>query len=432
MAVAVGATVLMSLTWPHNYDEAYNYIYFADRGFRYIVTNYHAPNNHVFFTLFQGLIPRGMVEWEPIVLRIPNLFASAALIGVLAWDRERLWASPLKAVAIVFAGMFAVQFLGQARGYHLATLLTTLALLSAVRLVERPWGPIMAAGLMALATWTIPTFAYGAPIIGIYYALERRVRAAFAYSAVFVLLVLLLYRPIMGQILSDYTSSFSRFRPLGEYALDVAANSFFLPALLAAVLLGLGAWALVRSLPLIGKDADAARAFLFLGFPVVFVIVAEVITALGVAASPFVRNMVFLPAFVLVGLWKAPTWKSAYLRWAAVLLISVNVVLGIVWWTNIANGSGIVDYEGTAIGQTPDLRPLLDEGLGVVEIRCAWTDEPTCRLYERGLVAHGILVTYTTEEVPASACVMGKYPPRPGTGIEVLLKDGQSRLVCFG
>ncbi|MGH8935091.1 MAG: hypothetical protein ACRDXD_02295 [Acidimicrobiia bacterium] len=76
--------------------------------------------------------------------------------------------------------------------------------------------------------------------------------------------------------------------------------------------------------------------------------------------------------------------------------------------------------------------PLLDDDLDVAEARCGWTDEWTCRLYERRLVDHGITVTYPKDEVPVGPCVVGEHPPRPGTGIEVVLGDGRYGLVCYG
>jgi hypothetical protein len=431
-AVGLIAALIMSLTWPLNYDEAFNYLYFADRGFRFTVTDYSYPNNHVLFTLIQALIPRRLVEADPYVLRIPNLFLSAALVGVLARDSRRAWAGSLKALAIVFAGPSALQYFGQARGFQLGTLLAALALLAALRWADRRWGWVAAALLMALATWAVPTFAYGAPILTAYYGLRRDLRAAVGYSVLYLAVAMALYGPILDQVFSQRTNSFSQFRPFGDYAGDLVSSSFFLPTLLAIALFGLAGWAWLRSILVAEIEPEAGRAFLFIGFPLAFVLIAEVIPALGIAASPFVRSASFLPAFLLVGLWNAPTWKVPTWRWAATGLMAINLALGVGWWQGIADGSGITNFHGTAFGQTPRLDPLLDDDLAVAAVRCGWTDEWTCRLYEQRLIDHGITVAYPKEEVPAGTCVVGKHPPRPGTGIEVVLEDGRRGLVCYG
>ncbi|MGH9053955.1 MAG: hypothetical protein ACRDWX_13290 [Acidimicrobiia bacterium] len=311
-------------------------------------------------------------------------------------------------------------------------MLAVLALHAAVRWADRPWGWVAAAFLMALATWAVPTFAYGAPILTAYYGLRRDLRAAVGYSLLYLAVALAFYGPILDQLFSERTNSFSQFRPFGEYAGDLVSSSFFLPTLLAVVVLGLAGWAFLRSIPVADTESAAGRAFLFIGFPLAFLLIAEAIPALGIAASPFVRSASFLPAFLFVGLWNAPTWKVPPWQWAATGLMAINLALGVGWWQNIADGSGITNFHGTAFGQTPRLDPLLDDDLDVAEARCGWTDEWTCRLYERRLVDHGITVTYPKDEVPVGPCVVGEHPPRPGTGIEVVLGDGRYGLVCYG
>lgn len=429
VATGLTASLIMALVWPFNYDEGFNYLYYADRGFRFTITDYAYPNNHMLFTLVQGTIPRRLVDLEPLVLRLPNLFVSVTLVVALAWDRTRLKTGPLRALAIVFAGPFALQYFGQARGFQLGTVLAALGLLAAIRLSDRPWGPVAAAGLLALAAWSVPTFAFGAPVVAVWLLLRRDVRGAFTYSALFLGIATLLYAPVLGQLVSDRTNSFSTFRPLGEYAGDLVSSSFFLPLGLSIVafVLGISAW-LRSTTKLRDSDNRSAKTFLFGGFCLAFVLVAELLPLADISASPFVRNASFFPAFVLFGLWNAPWSRFASL--AIAVLIGLNVMLGIGWVSKIADGSGVVAFRGTVSGQTPRLDELID--MGVAELHCGWTDEWTCRLYEARLRAAGIKLVYPLENVPSGPCVVGEYPPLPGTGIEVVERDGATGLVCYG
>lgn len=419
----------MALVWPINYDEGFNYLYYADRGFRFTITDYAYPNNHVLFTLIQAMIPRRLVDQEPLVLRLPNLLVSVALVVALAWDRTRLKSGPLRALAIVFAGPFALQYFGQARGFQIGTAFAALGLLTAIRFSSRPWGAAGAAGLIALAAWSVPTFAFGAPIVAVWFLLRRDARGAFVYSVLFAGTATLLYAPVLGQLLSDRTNSFSEFRPLGEYSGDLVSNSFFLPLGMSIAVLVLGILAWFRSSArLRGSDGRSAKTFLFVGFCLMFVLIAEFVTLADIAASPFVRNASFFPAFVLVGLWNAPL--SRFTRLVIAALIGLNVLLGVAWVSHIADGSGIVAFRGTTSGQTPRLDELLN--MAVAELHCAWTDEWTCRLYEARLQAAGINLVYPLEHVSPGPCIIGNHPPLPGTGIEVVARDGATGLVCYG
>ena len=79
-------------------------------------------------------------------------------------------------------------------------------------------------------------------------------------------------------------------------------------------------------------------------------------------------------------------------------------------------------------------RQLIDDALAgedLAEIRCAWTDEWTCRLYEKHFVDRGVLVTPLVATIEATECAVGRYPPQSGTGIDLIYRDGSKRLVCF-
>jgi len=435
--VAVVGFVLtwqMALSWPHNYDEAFNYLFFADRGPRFAVTDYSYPNNHIFFSLIQGLIPRSLADSVPLALRGPNFFISAALLVVLTAEIWRRWTTLPKAVALVFAGPWALMYFPVARGYQLGALLTAAALLLVARYADLRWTPSAAAVMIALAAWTVPTFAFGAPIVAALYALRRRWRDATVYSTVFVVLAFLLYVPVLDQLFGDSTNSVTPALPFTRFARALGGELFFLPDWASLIILAMGAAALVLAIRTLLQPAEADErtrwSFLLLGFALTFVISAELITLFTDVSSPFVRNAAFASLFVPVGIWASELWRYRVVQVVIVGLLAWNVLLGVDLYQGVTDGSEVLAFEGTYLGHTPRLDELVDDG-EVVEIRCFWTDTPTCELYQAQFEDNGVTVSLMVDTIGATECVLGSHPPQLGTGIDVVYRTGERKLVCF-
>lgn len=235
----------------------------------------------------------------------------------------------------------------------------------------------------------------------------------------------------LDQVFSDRVNAMSSFLPPGEYTAALARESAFLPWPVTAAVMVLATAVLVRAARGRLEDPEAGRAFLLLGYGLCFVLLTEMIPRIGIAASPFVRNASFLPVFLVVGLWSGVSGLGPVWRWALATVLAVNVVLGVVWWVGIVEGSGITSHAGTAFGQTPRLEALLEVAPAVAEARCAWTDEWVCRLSEPKLGEHGIEFTYPVPDLVSGPCLIGEHPPRPETGIELVLSDGRKGLVCY-
>src|SRR5512139_1237710 len=54
---------------PIAYDEAYTFLNFASKSFKYILADYSAPNNHILHTILVGVAYR-MFGGEPWVVRL--------------------------------------------------------------------------------------------------------------------------------------------------------------------------------------------------------------------------------------------------------------------------------------------------------------------------------------------------------------------------
>src|ERR1041384_401379 len=63
------------------YDEAYTFIQYASKPFKYILADYSAPNNHIFHTILMGIAFRffGGHAW---VLRLPAFTAGVLMIPI--------------------------------------------------------------------------------------------------------------------------------------------------------------------------------------------------------------------------------------------------------------------------------------------------------------------------------------------------------------
>lgn len=436
VAVAVVGLLIawqMALNWPHNYDEGFNYLFFSQRGFRFTVDNYTYPNNHILFTLIQATIPRSLVDAEPLILRIPNALISAGLLVVLTTRVRRRWTGVPMAIALVLAGPWSIIFFPVARGYQLGALLVAVALLVAARYPDEPWTPPVAGLTMALAAWAVPTFAYGAPILAIVWALRREWRSAAVYSGVFGTVAFVMYLPVLDQLFSDSTNSVNAALSITRFARDLTRELFFLPDPAALILVGLSLWALVvagRRVAAGSDDAGARWAFLLVGYPVVFVVSAELITLLTDVSTPFFRNAAVASLFLPVGIWASSLWARPLVRVLLVGLLAWNTLLGLDLYFGVANGSEIVSYEGTFIGQTPRLDDVLAEE-DLAEIRCFWTDEWTCKLYEDHFTERGVVMTTLVDSIEATGCAVGHHPPMAGTGIDLIYTDGHRGLVCF-
>ncbi|NNC91471.1 MAG: hypothetical protein HKN80_03145 [Acidimicrobiia bacterium] len=432
-ALGLIVTWQMSLSWPHNYDEGFNYLFFGERGFRFTVDNYTYPNNHILFSLIQAAIPRSLVDAEPLVLRIPNIFISAGLLVVLTAEIRRRWSSVPLALALVLAGPWSIIFFPVARGYQLGALLVAGTLLIVSGYPDERWTPPVAATLMALAAWTVPTFAFGAPVLTALWIARRRWRAAAVYSAVFVVLAFLLYLPVIDQLFGASAAGRNPRSGFTRFARDITGELFFLPDWAALIVVGIGGWALAEAgrRLLAGTDDIRARwTALLLGYPVVFVLVAELLPRFTDVTTPFFRNATFASLFIPAGIWASSLWSRPIVKILLVGLLVWNSILGLNLYLGVTDGSRIVDYEGTVVGQTPRLDRVL-AGEDLAEIRCAWTDEWTCRLYEKHFEDRGVLVTPLVDTIEATECAVGRYPPVSGTGIDLMYRDGAKRLVCF-
>ena len=120
------------------YDEAANYILFADRPFVSIFTIYTMPNNHILHTVFMrlSLLIFGNSE---VALRLPAYFAGVLCIPVTYFLTRALFATEVVAFIATLGVSISTQLVEysvSSRGYALQCLFTLVSFLFLVRLLK--------------------------------------------------------------------------------------------------------------------------------------------------------------------------------------------------------------------------------------------------------------------------------------------------------
>ena len=148
---------------PMRYDEAYTFTHYASTPFYLALSNYSAPNNHLFHTLLVR-VAYLLLGNHPWVLRLPALIAGILLVPA-SYVTARTFFD--KYAALLAAGLVAsssalIEYSTNARGYTLLCLFSLLTLVLAAYLLRSP-GPaawVLFSLLSALGFYTIPTMLY--------------------------------------------------------------------------------------------------------------------------------------------------------------------------------------------------------------------------------------------------------------------------------
>jgi hypothetical protein len=438
--MAAAAALALSGPVPLTYDEAANYTALASRGLAYAVTHYPTPNNHVAFTALQALLvrPQWIQAW-PLLLRIPNLLLVAVLLVLLAHLlRRHAPLSPAGAVlaaaaALICAPLFTTYLL-VARGYLAGALL----LLGAIAVAGASRPPWITAALLALATWTVPTFGYAAPgVLAVAAWVRNRAgeekgsrvlrvaRDLAAAAAVWGLLVAVLYAPILPEMLTQRTN-WRSYAPPGHFTLGIVRRLTNIPGtvagLVALVTSALAALAAVRR-------SEAPRRHLMallIASVASFLVAAEALALARVAPTPFWRNLLFAPLVPPVVVALALPSLSRAGRAVAWTLLLANAGLG-AWAAGTSFLAGHPwDYRGfMALSPTP-LERALSQGEPLVDARCDSLAEAVCTVYAARLPG----LSFGPIEAGALPCFPGTVPPPQGLGITVTVREGRRRL-CF-
>lgn len=172
LVCAVGIRVAF-LAQPMRYDEAYTYLRYASKPIYVALSDYSAPNNHVFHTLLVHLSTR-LLGGAPWAIRLPALLAGIALVPATYAAGRALYGrdAALLAAALVAASSALIEFSVNARGYTLLALCALLILALAVylRRADNPAAWVLFALLSALGFYTLPVMLYPFGIVAVWLA----------------------------------------------------------------------------------------------------------------------------------------------------------------------------------------------------------------------------------------------------------------------
>lgn len=153
---------------PIGYDEAYTFINFSSKPFKFILADYHAPNNHIFNSLLIGIVYRifGNHTW---IVRLPAFLAGVLCIPVSFIAARRFFTTPqaLAVAAVLAVAPNIVAASANGRGYTLIILFSLLLTNFAGILVKEQSRPALIAYAItgALGFYSIPIFLY--PMAGV-------------------------------------------------------------------------------------------------------------------------------------------------------------------------------------------------------------------------------------------------------------------------
>jgi hypothetical protein len=185
-------------------DELWSVLHYSGNGPWTVVTEYHEPNNHIFFNLLNALTP-GRASVEPLRARIWSFVAVTVLLvgflGYFARRRALMWgAVPFLVFA---AGPEFLDLTLQARGYGLVSLAALVVSALTVGYVRnmRPHTLVLLGVVSILGVWTIPTFAFFvAPLWGFLWLAVRR-RQVLLAAVLTGAGILLVHLPVASQLL---------------------------------------------------------------------------------------------------------------------------------------------------------------------------------------------------------------------------------------
>ncbi len=200
------------INYPIGYDEAYTFIYFASKPFKYILADYHAPNNHILNSILIGVAYRllGNHLW---IVRLPAFIASVLGIPAAYFAARRFFGreQALAASAILAVSPSLINDAANGRGYTLVALFSLLLVNFAGILVKEQNRPALIAYAVtsALGFYTIPIFLYPMAGISLWIAITYLIendswKNRFAKLGIFLgtcvasgILTLILYSPVI-------------------------------------------------------------------------------------------------------------------------------------------------------------------------------------------------------------------------------------------
>lgn len=185
-------------------DEMRTIKLFSSQGPLQVITDYHLPNNHIFFNLINSLSPYSD-SYDTLRARLWSFIAvfAAFIVVLVAWFRTGRFLEAAVFTQVCLANHDLLDIVLQARGYGFLFLFAVVSSLAAFRFVRD--GEIRMYGVIGACTffgaWTIPLYLFfGGTLMAILF-LFRPNRTAFIAGAVTLLAIVVVHLPVAEQML---------------------------------------------------------------------------------------------------------------------------------------------------------------------------------------------------------------------------------------
>ena len=346
------------------YDEAWTFLHYASRPLFEGISNYSAPNNHIFHTALVHAVYL-LFGNHPWLLRLPALVAGLAIIPATYFLGAALHGRATGLLAAGFATLSAplIDYSVNARGYTMMTFFSTAAFAIAVRVMEEPGrrGWVMLAICSILGFFTVPVMAYPYATLIIWMGLcvltanSRKVtlRNLLQLSLIVVVGTLILYIPMLigggwDFVSTNTTLAHKSWKELIESLPDFLSHyhAFLgtsVPSILQALIaVGLGAVLVFRS-----RQHQRLRLLL----PAA--VCAPVLIVIAARNWPFPRILIYLvPLYAVIGCaGLVSLWSLSMSRWSAAR--SFGWAASLVGLLFLANGL-VTDRDGYLSQELPN------------------------------------------------------------------------------
>ena len=166
LSIITGLGILFRYAYlwrPMGHDETYTFMAFASRGLRFVISDYHLPNNHVFHTVLVNFAYH-LYGDSPAVVRLPAFLAGVLIIpATYLVGRVFYWTTiSLVSASIVASLPVLIDYSTTARGYTFLALFTLIIIALAAYNKDHKnlVGWIVFAVFSAFGLYTLPTMIY--------------------------------------------------------------------------------------------------------------------------------------------------------------------------------------------------------------------------------------------------------------------------------
>jgi len=342
-------------------DELYSIVHFSGRGPFTTLTDYHVPNNHIFFNLLNSLTP-GAGSFEPWRGRLWSFGAIAMLLGLILYEffRRRHYLAGALVFQIVAVNYVQLDLDLQGRGYAILALCGVGLTFALWRYLEQPtkkWLITMLV-LTVLGTWTVPTFIFFAGPLLLLLFLYQAKREIFIIGLITAGIIALLYLPVVGEVIhqsatfadsngQEYSTVTAVFTTLKEYLFHPYVWGIkFRDGVVFALLGGLFLLPLLTPLRQENK-AEIKTLRLLIGAVAIFFILCLLMETVVIRATAFVVLPMFL-GYIFIASFYFYQPKLQSLRPLITVIIAVYFILHSFQQFNSFRFTPIENWLGTA------------------------------------------------------------------------------------